>query len=58
MPVRAGHSVINLDALTYAANLANVRPVANSPLYDFEHADIRDRAAMDADFVGPGRPTR
>ena len=28
--VRAGHSVVNLDALTYSAN---VRPVANSPLY-------------------------
>jgi dTDP-glucose 4,6-dehydratase len=45
--VRAGHSVVNLDALTYAANLANVAPVANSPLYVFEHADIRDRAAVD-----------
>ncbi len=49
--VRAGHSVINLDALTYAANLANVAPVANSPLYVFEHADIRDRAALDRIFV-------
>jgi dTDP-glucose 4,6-dehydratase len=49
--VRAGHSVINLDALTYAANLANVAPVANSPLYVFEHADIRDRAAIDRIFV-------
>jgi dTDP-glucose 4,6-dehydratase len=44
---RAGHAVVNLDALTYAANLENVRPVANSPLYAFEHADIRDRAALD-----------
>ena len=44
--VRAGHSVVNLDALTYAANLENLRPVANSPLYQFEHADIRDRAAL------------
>jgi dTDP-glucose 4,6-dehydratase len=49
--VRAGHSVINLDALTYAANLANVAPVANSPLYVFEHADIRDRAAIDRILV-------
>ena len=48
--VRAGHSVVNLDALTYAANLENVRPVANSPLYQFEHADIRDRAALDRIF--------
>jgi dTDP-glucose 4,6-dehydratase len=42
--------VVNLDALTYAANLENVRPVANSPLYQFEHADIRDRAALDRIF--------
>ncbi|MCA3439192.1 MAG: GDP-mannose 4,6-dehydratase, partial [Rhodobacter sp.] len=49
--VRAGHSVVNLDALTYAANLENVRPVANSPLYRFEHADIRDRAALDRIFA-------
>ncbi|MCA3511451.1 MAG: GDP-mannose 4,6-dehydratase, partial [Rhodobacter sp.] len=49
--VRAGHSVVNLDALTYAANPENVRPVANSPLYRFEHADIRDRAALDRIFA-------
>jgi dTDP-glucose 4,6-dehydratase len=49
--VRAGHSVINLDALTYAANLKNVEPVANSPLYHFEHADIRDRPALDRIFA-------
>jgi dTDP-glucose 4,6-dehydratase len=48
--VRAGHSVVNLDALTYAANLENVLPVANSPLYRFELADIRDRAALDRIF--------
>ena len=48
--VRAGHNVVNLDALTYAANPENVRPVANSPLYQFEHADIRDRATLDRIF--------
>ena len=45
--VAAGHEVVNLDALTYAACLDNVRDVAASPLYAFEHADIRDRAALD-----------
>ena len=49
--VRAGHAVVNLDALTYAANLANVEPVANSPRYLFEQADIRDRAALDRVFA-------
>jgi dTDP-glucose 4,6-dehydratase len=45
--IARGHRVVNLDALTYAANLANVAEVADSPLYTFEHADIRDRAALD-----------
>ena len=45
--VGAGHAVVNVDALTYAACLDNVASVADSPLYAFEHADIRDRAAMD-----------
>ncbi len=49
--VSRGHQVVNLDALTYAANLANVAPVADSPLYSFVHADIRDRAALDAAFA-------
>ncbi|MCK0198007.1 dTDP-glucose 4,6-dehydratase [Ancylobacter sp. 6x-1] len=42
-----GHEVVNVDALTYAANLASLDPIASSPLYTFEKADIRDRAAMD-----------
>jgi len=45
--VRAGHSVVNLDKLTYAGNLSNVAEVAASPLYSFERADICDRAAVD-----------
>jgi len=48
--VRAGHHVINLDALTYAACLDNVASVADAPNYTFAEADIRDRAAMDAVF--------
>ena len=42
-----GHEVVNLDALTYAACLDNVASVADSPRYAFEHADIRDRTALD-----------
>ena len=38
--------VVNVDALTYAACLDNIASVADSPLYAFEHADIRDAAAM------------
>ncbi|WP_134681240.1 dTDP-glucose 4,6-dehydratase [Paracoccus ravus] len=47
LAVRRGHEVVNLDSLTYAANLENVASVSNSPLYVFEQADLRDRAALD-----------
>ena len=47
LAVARGHEVVNLDVLTYAANLANVAPVADSPLYAFEQVDIRDRAGLD-----------
>jgi dTDP-glucose 4,6-dehydratase len=46
MAVGRGHAVVNLDALTYAACLENVASVADDPLYSFEHADIRDGAAL------------
>ncbi|MDJ0820352.1 MAG: dTDP-glucose 4,6-dehydratase [Paracoccaceae bacterium] len=49
--VAQGHSVVNLDALTYAACLDNVAMVANDPRYTFEQADIRDRAALDRIFA-------
>ena len=46
LAVARGHHVVNLDALTYAACLDNVASVADSPLYAFEQADIRDGAAL------------
>ena len=49
--IAAGHQVVNLDALTYAACLDNVASVADSPNYVFEQADIRDRAALDRIFA-------
>ncbi len=44
--VADGLSVVNLDALTYAANLENVAPVSNAPGYAFEEADIRDETEI------------
>ncbi|WP_167648608.1 dTDP-glucose 4,6-dehydratase [Mameliella alba] len=49
--IAAGHEVVNLDALTYAACLDNLASVADDPGYTFEHADIRDRAALDRVFA-------
>ncbi|MBB1491635.1 dTDP-glucose 4,6-dehydratase [Paracoccus sp. MC1854] len=51
LAVGRGHEVVNLDALTYAANLENVASVAGSPRYAFEQADIRDRTALDRVFA-------
>jgi dTDP-glucose 4,6-dehydratase len=49
-------SVINVDALTYAANLASLESVSGSPRYVFEKADIRDATAIRAVFE-KHRPT-
>jgi dTDP-glucose 4,6-dehydratase len=46
-----GHAVVNVDALTYAANPANVASVAENPAYAFEQVDIRDRAGLDRVFA-------
>ena len=51
LAVSRGHHVVNIDALTYAACLENVASVAANPLYVFEKADIRDRAALDRIFA-------
>ena len=48
--VRDGHEIVNLDSLTYAANLANVAPVSNAPGYAFEQVSITDRAGLDDVF--------
>lgn len=46
-----GCAIVNVDCLTYAANLDNLRPVADSPLYAFERADICDRPALEGIFA-------
>lgn len=51
LAIARGHRVVNLDALTYAANLANVASVADDPAYAFVKADIRDRDALDHAFA-------
>lgn len=49
--VADGHHVVNVDALTYAANLENVAAVSRRSSYAFEHVDIRDRSALDRVFA-------
>ncbi|MDH3249726.1 MAG: dTDP-glucose 4,6-dehydratase [Acidimicrobiia bacterium] len=44
------HEVVNVDSLTYAANLGSLSRVAASPAYTFLKADIRDVAALSEAF--------
>ena len=48
--------VVNIDKLTYAANLRSLEPIANSPRYRFMRADICDRLAMEAAFARARSP--
>jgi len=44
------YQIINLDALTYAGNLANLSDVANSPNYHFTKTNLLDAAALSEVF--------
>jgi dTDP-glucose 4,6-dehydratase len=48
--IHDGHSVVNVDVLTYAACLENLASVANNPAYAFEQVDIRDGAVLSKVF--------
>ena len=42
--------IINLDKLTYAGNLENLKSVENNPNYTFVQADICDKKAISEIF--------
>lgn len=44
--------IVNLDALTYAGNLANLAKAAHHPRYRFVHGDITDPEAVRAAMQG------
>jgi dTDP-glucose 4,6-dehydratase len=48
--ITIGHGVVNLDALTYAACLANVASVSDHASYAFEQVDICDATAVQMVF--------
>jgi dTDP-glucose 4,6-dehydratase len=48
LALTAGHQVLNVDALTYAGNLASLSDIESSPNYQFAQVDITDAAAIDA----------
>jgi dTDP-glucose 4,6-dehydratase len=45
-----GYHVVNLDKLTYAGNLENLKSVENHPNYTFVQGDIGDRVLVDSLF--------
>lgn len=44
------YRIVNLDALTYAGNLENLRDVEDAPNYEFHRLDITDEHAVEAAF--------
>lgn len=44
------YNIVNLDALTYAGNLENLKDVENAPNYTFVKADITDAAQINEAF--------
>lgn len=45
------YKIVNLDALTYAGNLNNLRDIENAPNYSFVKGDITDAALVEALFA-------
>src|ERR1044071_354702 len=46
----ADYRIVNLDALTYAGNLENLRDIEDSSNYIFEKANILDIGTLDSVF--------
>lgn len=44
------YKIINIDALTYAGSLENLKDIENNPNYDFIKVDIRDRKNIEEVF--------
>lgn len=60
VPELPEHRFVNLDALTYAANLGSLRAIESLPNYDLRRADITDMDAVANDMLllpgGRGQP--
>jgi dTDP-glucose 4,6-dehydratase len=54
-PETRDEPVVNLDALTYAGNLANLASLQDDPRHHFVHGDICDRALVD-ELLATHRP--
>ncbi|WP_339294982.1 dTDP-glucose 4,6-dehydratase [Paenibacillus sp. FSL W7-1279] len=50
MQQHTDYKIVNMDALTYAGNLENLKSIEDQPNYSFVQADIADKQAVDAIF--------
>ncbi|OME86480.1 MULTISPECIES: dTDP-glucose 4,6-dehydratase [Paenibacillus] len=50
MQQHPNYQIVNMDVLTYAGNLENLKSVKDHPNYTFVQADIADKQAVDAIF--------
>ncbi|MEC0310674.1 dTDP-glucose 4,6-dehydratase [Paenibacillus lautus] len=50
MQQHPNYQIINMDDLTYAGNLENLKSVQHHPSYSFVQADIADKTAVDVVF--------
>ena len=46
MAIGRGHQIVNVDSLSYAANLESLKSIANHKNYAFEHVDIRNLSTL------------
>ena len=49
-----GYHIYNLDALTYAGNLENLKDIENAPNYTFLKGDITDESFVNEIFIKYG----
>ncbi len=50
LAIKQGHSIINIDSLSYASSLSNLEAITYHKNYSFEHTDIRNRSDLDDIF--------
>lgn len=51
LAIESGHTVLNVDKLTYAGNLASLKDIDSHPNYQFLQADITDAEAVSQAFA-------
>lgn len=51
LAIERGHSVVNLDCLSYTGGLTSLGDISDHPSYSFEKIDIRNRSKLPSIFA-------